>query len=144
MAILTLPSTTIRHTTVQVQTTALMFLLHCVTITTLHCLQFHSTCNHAQWRRYPYIIVVHAPNFASILTKVKFQGCCVMKIKVNARFLGESTFEFITVILNFFSICTLFKEHKKHMLCKIRNTIFPILPIQPLPQKKKKPKMCLT
>ena len=104
----------------------------------------HSTCNHVQCRWYPYIIIVHAPNFASILTKVKFQECYVMKIKVNGMdtFLGDSTFEFITVILNFFFICTLFKEHKNTQCAKLGIIYFQSCPYRLF--HKKRPKMCLT
>jgi len=43
------------------------------------------------------------PNLAPILTKAKFQGCSVMKMKIFSlnTFLGESTVMIIVVILNF-------------------------------------------
>jgi hypothetical protein len=47
--------------------------------------------------------VVNVTNFAPILIKVKNQGCCVMKMKVNDvnTFLDESTSVFIMTFWTF-------------------------------------------
>jgi hypothetical protein len=82
-------------------------------------------------------------NFAPILINVKFEGRCVMKIKINRMntFLSEGTFVFMKIIFKLFFIFVPFLRNKENAWCPKLGILFSKIRPPNLFERKKRPEI---